>query len=74
MPYLAAQFCRKRWSRVLEVELDDVVVNVLDREIHLDAIDAHPLKLQARHRACGVLKQCLDPSSALLPRRDLAPL
>ena len=44
---------------VLEVELDDVVVNVLDREIHLDAVDAHPLELQAGHRACGVLKQCL---------------
>src|SRR5215208_3681588 len=45
--------------RVLEVELDDVVVNILDREIHLDAIDAHPLELQAGHRARCVLEQCL---------------
>jgi hypothetical protein len=45
--------------RVLEVELYDVVVNVLDREIHLDAVHAHPLELQAGHRARGVLKQCL---------------
>src|SRR5215212_4443731 len=45
--------------RVLEVKLDDVVVNVLDREIHLDAVHAHPLELQAGHRARCVLKQCL---------------
>jgi hypothetical protein len=45
--------------RVLEVELDDVVVNVLDRKIDLDAVDAHPLELKAGHRACGVLEQCL---------------
>jgi hypothetical protein len=45
--------------RVFEVELDDVMVNVLDRKIHLDAVHAHPLELQAGHRACGVLEQCL---------------
>src|ERR687889_782418 len=45
--------------RVLEVELDDVVINVLDREIHPDAVHAHPLELQAGHGACGVLEQCL---------------
>jgi hypothetical protein len=45
--------------RVLEVELDDVVVNILDCKIHLDAVHAHPLELQAGHRACGVLEQCL---------------
>ena len=45
--------------RVLEVELDHVVVNVLDGEVHLGAVDAHPLELQAGHRARGVLKECL---------------
>src|ERR671913_29143 len=45
--------------RVLEVELYDVVVNVLDREIHLDAVHAHPLELQTGHRARGVLEKCL---------------
>ena len=36
---------------VLEVQLDDVVVNILDGEIHLGAVNAHPLELQAGHRA-----------------------
>ena len=45
--------------RVLEVELDDVVVHVLDGEVHLDALHSHPLELQAGHRARGVLEQRL---------------
>ena len=44
---------------VLEVQLDDVVVNVLDREVHLDPVHPHPLELQAGHRACRVLQQRL---------------
>ncbi len=41
---------------VLVVELDDVVVNVLDREGDLHPVHAHPLELQARHRAGRVLQ------------------
>src|SRR5215210_1624587 len=44
---------------VLEVELDDVVVDVLDGEIHPGALHTHPLELQAGHRARGVLEECL---------------
>src|SRR3712207_391751 len=44
---------------VLEVELDHVVVYVLDREGYLHAIHAHPLELQAGHRAGRVLQQRL---------------
>ncbi len=45
--------------RVLEVELDDVMVDVLDGEIYLGAVHAHPLELQAGHRARSVLEECL---------------
>src|SRR5829696_666593 len=51
---------------VLEVELDDVVVDVLDGEIHLGAVHAHPLELQAGHRACSILEQRL-----VYPQPDL---
>ena len=57
---------------VLEVELDDVVIDVLDGEIYLGAIHAHPLELQAGHRARGVLEQCLIyPQPHLLAGAEL---
>jgi hypothetical protein len=45
--------------RVLEVQLDDVMVDVLDGEIHLCAVKAHPLELQAGHRTRSVLEERL---------------
>jgi len=45
--------------RVLEVGLNQVVINVLRRELSLDAGNAHRLKLQHHHRTGGVLGEGL---------------
>jgi hypothetical protein len=45
--------------RILEVQLNHVVVHVLYGEVHLHAVQAHPLELQAGHRARGVLEERL---------------
>jgi hypothetical protein len=50
---------------VLVVELDDVVVDVLDRALELDARDAELLELHERHRAGRVLQERL-----VHPQRD----
>src|SRR5215207_1621379 len=44
---------------VLEVQLDNVVVNVLDGELYLHPLHAHPLELEAGHRPGRVLQQRL---------------
>ena len=59
--------------RVLEVELDDVVVHVLDGALHLHARHVQLLELHARHRARGVLEQRLvDAQADRLARLELA--
>ena len=45
--------------RILEAGLEGIVVNVSDRTLGLDLIDAHRLKLEISHRAGGILRQCL---------------
>ena len=45
--------------RILEAGLQGIVVNVGDRTLGLDLIDAHRLKLEISHRAGGILRQCL---------------
>ena len=45
--------------RILEAGLQGIVVNVSDRTLGLDLIDAHRLKLEISHRAGGILRQRL---------------
>ena len=45
--------------RILEAGLQGIVVNVSDRALGLDLIDAHRLKLEISHRAGGILRQRL---------------
>src|SRR5947199_307114 len=59
---------------VLEVDLEDVVVDVDDRRLHLDAIVPEELELHHRHRPGGVLHERLvDGDRDLLTRDELAP-
>ena len=59
--------------RVLVVELDDVVVDVLDRALDLHARNAELLELHERHRPRGVLEQGLvDPQGDRAARHQLA--
>ena len=59
--------------RVLEVELDDVVVHVLDRPLDLHPRHLELLELHQRHRARGVLEQRLvDAQGDRLTGRQLA--
>ena len=59
---------------VLEVELDDVVVDVLDRALDLDARLAELLELHQRHRAGGVLEQRLVHADRDRPARLQLPV
>ena len=53
--------------RILEAGLQGIVINVSDRALGLDLIDAHRLKLEISHRAGGILRQRLvDPETDLL--------
>jgi hypothetical protein len=45
--------------RILEVDLEDVVVDVDDRCLDLDALDAEELELHHRHRSRRVLRERL---------------
>ena len=59
---------------ILEVDLEDVVVDVDDRCLHLDALDLEELELHHRHRPGGVLGECLvDAEPDLGARDELAP-
>ena len=59
--------------RILEAGLQGIVVNVSDRALGLDLIDAHRLKLEISHRAGGILRERLvDPEADLLPHDHLA--
>ena len=60
--------------RVLEVDLEDVVVDVDDRRLHVDAFHAEELELHHRHRPGGVLgKRLVDPEADLGAGDELAP-
>ena len=61
--------------RVLEVDLEDVVVDVDDGGLDLDAIDVERLELHHRHRPGSVLRERLvDPKRDLLAGDELAAL
>ena len=55
--------------RIFEAGLQGIVVNISDRALGPDLIDAHRLELQIGHRAGRILRQCLVDSEA-----DLLPL
>ena len=55
---------------VLPVQLDDVVIDILDRERHVNAVHADLLELQAGHGPGVVLQEHLvDPQADLVVRR-----
>ena len=57
---------------VLEVDLEDVVVDVDDGGVHLDAVVSEQLELHHRHRSGRVLRQRLvDGDRDLLARHEL---
>ena len=59
--------------RILEAGLQGIVVNVSDRALGLDLIDAHRLKLEISHRAGGILRQRLvDLETDLLTQYHFA--
>ena len=59
--------------RILEAGLQGIVVNVSDRALSLDLIDAHRLKLEISHRAGGILRQRLiDLETDLLTQYHFA--
>ena len=59
--------------RILEAGLQGIVVNVSDRALGLDLIDAHRLKLEISHRAGGILRQRLiDLKADLLTQYHFA--
>ena len=59
--------------RILEAGLQGIVVNVSDRALGLDLIDAHRLKLEISHRTGRILRERLvDPEADLLPHDHLA--
>jgi hypothetical protein len=59
--------------RILEVDLQDVVVDVDDRGLDLHPLHAEELELHHRHRPGRVLRQCLVHAQAdLRPGRELA--
>ena len=59
--------------RILEAGLQGIVVNVGDRTLGLDLIDAHRLKLEISHRTGRILRERLvDPEADLLPHDHLA--
>ena len=58
--------------RVLEVDLEDVVVDVDDRRLDLDALVAEELELHHRHRPGGVLgERLVDGDRDLVPGDEL---
>ena len=58
---------------VLEVDLEDVVVDVDDRRVHLDPVVAEELELHHCHRPGRVLRQRLvDGDRDLLARDEVA--
>ena len=61
--------------RIFEVDLKDVVVDVDDRGVDLDAVDLEELELHAGHRSGRVLREGLvDTKRDLLPRNQFAAL
>ena len=57
--------------RVLEIDLEDVVVDVDDGRLDADAILAEQLELHHRHRPGRVLRERLvDPQRDLLPGNE----
>ena len=61
--------------RVLEVDLEDVVVDVDDGRLDLDAVDLEQLELHAGHRPGGVLRERLvDAQRDLLSGHEVAAL
>ena len=59
--------------RILEAGLQGVVVNISDRTLSLDLIDAHRLKLEISHRTGRVLRQRLiDTQANFLPLHHFA--
>ena len=59
--------------RVFEARLQGIMVNVRDRTLGLDLIDAHRLKLEISHRTGRILRQRLvDLEADFLPHDHLA--